>query len=143
MSETETNLCRNWGLSEETIEHLFSHCVKVKEFLPKIYRWIESLTGTTCQFTIQEVLLGIIQVDNHSEKFNLLLILLKDYIFKVARKGSIFNTTAFSHKLYQIYIEQEYLATINSQLPTFLRKWALVKDVVHARLANTQEKNKL
>ena len=81
--------------------------------------------------------MGIIQVRNHSETFNILLILLKDYIFEVARKGSVFNTTAFSHKLYQIYIEQEYLATINSQLPKFLRKWALVKDLVHVQLADT------
>ena len=84
MSKTETNLCRNCGLSEETIEHLFFHCVKVKEFLFNLDRSIESLTGITCQFTFQEVLLGIIQVG--------IAIILRPsiycsfYTFKITRK---------------------------------------------------------
>ena len=108
MSKTETNLCRNCGLSEETIEHLFFHCAKVKEFLLNVDRWIEPLTGITCRFTIQEVLLGIIQVSNHSDALNILLLLIKDYIFQVTLKGSSLNITAYSHKLHQIYKEQEF-----------------------------------
>ena len=138
MSKTETNLCRNCGLSEETIEHLFFHCVKVKEFRSDLDRWIESLTGITCRFTIQEVLLGTIQFGNHSDTFNILLLIIRDYSFEETQKGSVFSITAFPCTLQEIHIEQEYLATINSQLPKFLRKWALVKELVQTQLANAE-----
>ena len=137
MSKAETNLCRNCGLSEETIEHLFFHCAKVKEFLLNVNRWAEPLTGIKCQFTIQEVLLGVIRVGSHSDALNILLLLIKDYIFQETLKGFSLNITAFSHKLHQIYKEQEFLATINLQLPTSLRKWTLFKGLVYTQLANT------
>ena len=130
MSKTESHLCRNCGLAEETIEHLFFYCIKVQQFLTNFYRWIYSLTGIPCQFTIQDVLLGIIQPINQSETFNILLLLLKDYIFESAKRGSILNMTAFSQKIHQIYLEQEFLATVNSQLPKFRKKWAMLKNVI-------------
>ena len=140
MSKTVTNLGRNCGLSEETIEHLFFHCDKVKEFLLNVDKWMEPLTSITCRFTIQEVLLRIIQVGNHSDALNILLLLIKDYIFEVTLKRSSSNITAFCHELHQIYKEQEFLATINSQLSTFLRKWTLFKDLLHTQLANIELK---
>ena len=95
MSKAETNLCRNCGLSEETIEHLFFHCAKVKEFLLNVNRWAEPLTGIKCRFTIQEVLLGVIRVGSHSDALNILLLLIKDYIFQETLKGFSLNITAF------------------------------------------------
>ena len=137
MSKAETNLCRNCGLSEETIEHLFFHCAKVKEFLLNINRLAKPLTGIKCRFTIQEVLLGVIRVGSHSDALNILLLLIKDYIFQETLKGFSLNITAFSHKLHQIYKEQEFLATINSQLPTFLPTFQ-VKREYSSKTQNTK-----
>ena len=131
MSITETNLCRNCGLVEETIEHIFFRCVKVQEFLPKIYTLLESVTGIKYYFTIQEVLLGVTKHSNQSMALNIVLLLLKKYIFEMTQKGAVLNITAFSNKLNRIYTEHEYLANINLQIPKFRRKWAFIKDLIH------------
>ena len=43
MSIENNNVCRNCELAEETIEHLFFYCVKVKKFLSELYSCIRAL----------------------------------------------------------------------------------------------------
>ena len=130
MSIAETNNCRNCGLAEETIEHLFFYCEKANEFLSNVYTLISTLTGVTCHFRVEEVLFGIVKRNYYSEPLNVLLLLLKYYIFEASLSDRVFNIPMFICKIKQKYREQEYLAKLNSQQHKFDKKWSLIKHLI-------------
>ena len=130
MSIADTNNCRNCGLAEETIEHLFFYCEKTNEFLSNVYTPISTLTGVACHFRVEEVLFGIVKRNYYSEPINVLLLLLKYYIFEASRLGRAFNIPSFLCKIKQKYTEQEYLAKLNSQQHKFDKKWSLIKHLI-------------
>ena len=130
MSLTDTNLCRNCGLAEETIEHLFFYCEKVTEFLSKIQTWIGVSSDITFNFKLEEVLLGKVERIDHSHSINILLLLLKHYIFEASRLGTNFNIPTFFGKIKRVYAEQEYLASINLQEQKFKKKWSFIYNLI-------------
>ena len=132
MSKSDSNLCCNCALVEETIEHLFYYCSKVKNLLSELYSRLRPLTGCLYDFDIEDVLLGIIKRSDYSEPLNILILILKSYIFEASRQGHALNINALLYKIKKIYLEQEYLANLKSQLPNFQRKWALVNDLILA-----------
>ena len=111
MSIEDNNVCRNCGLAEETIEHLFFYCVKVKKFMSELYSCIRALTGITYQFKVEEVQFGKVKRDDISDPLNILLLtgILKYYIFEISRLGSVFKTSTFLSKIRQVYIDQDRL----------------------------------
>ena len=136
MSIEDNNVCRNCGLAEETIEHLFFYCVKVNKFLSELYSCIRALTGITYQFRVEEVLFGIIKRDDISDPLNILLLILKYYIFEISGLGSVFKTSTFLSKIRQVYIDQEYMSKVNSQQPKFDRKWSFIKTLIQTDSVN-------
>ena len=82
---------------------------------------------------MQDVLLGIIKYTKYSEALNILFFLFKKYIFEVSQTGSVLNISALSKKINKVYIEQEYLANINLQMPKFSNKWSLIKELTHTQ----------
>ena len=136
MSITDTSLCRNCMQTEETIEHLFFECWKVKDLLTKFENWLKVSTGIRHSFTKEEILLGIIEKTNYFEALNILLLLLKSYIFEVSRTGSAFNILAFGRKVNNTYIEQEYVANTCSNYKNFEKKWFLIRNLIQTPCVN-------
>ena len=93
-------------------------------------------TGTRHSFTKEEILLGTINKTDYSEALNILLILLKTYIFETSCAGSPFNILTFSHKVNNTYIEQEYIANTCSNYNKFEKKWSLIKNLIQTPCVN-------
>ena len=130
MSIEDNNVCRNCGLADETIEHLFFYCVTVNKFLSELYNCIRALTGITYQFRVEEVRFEYIIT------YTKILLILKYYIYEISRLGSVLKSFTFLSKIRQVYIDQEYMSKVNSQQPKFDRKWSFIKTLIQTDSVN-------
>ena len=69
--------------------------------MSNIHTPIGTLTGVTCHFRVQEVLFGIVKRNYCSDSLDVLLLLLKYYIFKASRLDKVFNIPSFLCKIKQ------------------------------------------
>ena len=72
-----TKLCSFYNIDNETVEHLFFDCPKTSHFLKVLFDCLKKFYGT--EFSKQHFFLGY---SDQSLIFNLLMIIVKNYIYK-------------------------------------------------------------
>ena len=87
----ESPNCLNCG-SFDTIEHFYFECDKTKTFWNNIRIWIRTITEINIDFTILEVLLGILQENTHSVLCNYIIVHAKGYIYNCKNKQKDLST---------------------------------------------------
>ena len=78
--------------SFDTIEHFYFECDKTKTFWNNIHIWIATITEINIDFTILEVLLGILQENTHSVLCNYIILHAKSYIYNCKNKQKELST---------------------------------------------------
>jgi len=83
---TNSDLCGFYNTSKERIKHIFWQCPKTKSLVREINDWLSVTLNINISFTITELLFGIINPMNNSRKLNLIILIIKKYIYSTKYK---------------------------------------------------------
>ena len=107
-------LCDRCGMID-TIEHFYYECDQYVQFWNNIRIWITQITNININFTVLEVLLGIVQKNDHAILCNYIILHGKKYIYCCKQQEKDVSVIEFLNKLKsEIYTEREISISNNS-----------------------------
>ena len=120
------NLCSLCQLEAETIVHILFTCSKVSTIWSLLEDWVFEKTGKTFEFDLCAVILGL---PNEDKVVNLILLLVKQYIFQQSRKTNSLVFQNIIKYLFVYYKLEEKLYVAKNQFDMFEKKWHKWKSI--------------
>ena len=117
-----SNLCSFCGNEVETLKHLFISCELVDNIWTQLEQWICEKCGFLLNYSKLELLFG--KIGNRLSAPNTIVILVKHYIYRQRLKGELLLFESIKRKIYDYYIMERYIDTINNRLDIFRKKWS-------------------
>ena len=109
---------------EETIEHLLYECEKVYPIWEKIFEWLKPNLILISGICVKLVILGTSHINESNIMLNLLLLIVKKYIYSCKYKREMPNINAAKHWIKR-YHEIEKIIYGNSN--AYCQKWGQIK----------------
>ena len=117
----DTDTCSFCNIETETITHLFWDCIYINPLLGEVITWVKNTSSENFELVAHEVILG---KDNASTIQNVLLLLLKSYIYYQRMIKTIPNFTGYlSHVKYYQKLEKSIHCN-NNDLHKFQNRWS-------------------
>ena len=124
MQIVESNLCSFCKSTKETIHHLFWICTITQKFWTDFERLINSLDlAPRLTLSKELILFGTDGRTKTDEILDLILLLVKCYIYKCKYENSVPHLIGFKHYLKYKYEIDEYISKINMEVSEFKQKW--------------------
>ena len=127
MGITHYNMCKLCNENEETVIHLFSLYKPIRKFWEDLSRNIKTNRNKELDFSSKDIILGF--QENQMWPANILLIIMKKYIFISPKKEKTPQLVEALKMLKSIYIEQEYVSKIQNQ-ECKLKKWDFIPELI-------------
>ena len=119
------NLCKK---CPQTILHLFAKCEKVEVFWAELKAYIKSRTSLDIPINDFDIIFG--SLSSHSSiPFNTTYLVAKLYIFRASKSDLHLSLKLFFDYFRSIYLEQEYVAKLESKQDNFVKIWASFNSV--------------
>ena len=104
----------------DSIEHFFYECPKMILFWTNIQAWLFNILDVNIDFTLLEILLGILQENNYSTLCNYIILHGKKYIYNNKNQQKAISTIEFIKKVkYSLYTEYE-VSVVNNNVEQFM-----------------------
>ena len=129
MKISDSNLCGLCKIESETIIHLFSECIKVKDLWKNICTWVESKINLKINLTHTIKTLGYFIQDEHFWPLNFILIVTRKYIFTCSKKENNLNIYHLQKMIKERFQEQESLCKVSMRHHTFENNWIVWKHI--------------
>ena len=121
INKVDDNLCEYCRQNPETIHHLFVHCNTVKIFWRELEAWLINNFNLRISLNDKNILFSY---EQKHKLINYILLLAKYYVYSNKFSGRRLNIESFKSILHRKYKSEKYLANLNNNFATFLRKWA-------------------
>ena len=127
----QDSLCSFCKLHPETLSHIFWNCDTVKNFWNNLTDWLTNNFShiVTLNFTLEDILFGIHDFKRADDILNLLLILAKQFIYRMKCNNSRPVLQHFIKTLHFYYNSEKYVAFTNCNWKKFNKKWLLYKHI--------------
>jgi hypothetical protein len=127
IKRNDTNLC-NWCTEIDDTAHYFAKCTQLTPFWNSFATWCQGWLEEETNFTVEEVLLGILKKSNVQDTLNACILIAKWHIYK----NKLNQTDTFFYRYlcelkYYINIE-ESIALKNNKLLEYKIKWQTVEE---------------
>ena len=116
-----SDLCTFCNIESETIVHLFWDCIYVNPILGEFVTWVNTISKLNFELTPVDVILGKL---NASAILNLLLILLKLYIYQQRLNNKTPDLTGFLSFLKYYQKLEKHVFQRRQQILQFDTKWS-------------------
>ena len=130
---TQSNLCSFCNDATETLVHLFWECNPVNEFWHNLENWLkgECMHISELNFSKNDVLLGIQNTLRADGVINLIILLAKQFIYRMKYKSTVPSLQHFKKTVkVQFYIEK-FMAYSSCNWDTFNKKWMPYKQFLN------------
>jgi hypothetical protein len=129
IKKSETDKC-NWCQETDDTAHYFARCRSLTPFWNSLATWCQNLLEEEINFTVEDVLVGILEKDPKYNVINAILILAKWRIYK----DKLSCTETFFYKFlcelkYYINIEKT-IALKNNKLTHYNNMWLKVEEQI-------------
>ena len=114
-----SNLCSFCGNEVETLKHLFISCELFDNIWTLLEQWIYEKCGFLLNYSKLDLLFG--KIGNIFSAPNTIVILVK-HIYRQRLKGELLLCESNKRKIYDYYIMERYIDTINNRLDIFRKK---------------------
>ena len=121
INKVDDNLCEYCRQNPETIHHLFVHCNTVIIFWRELEAWLINNFNLRISLNDKNILFSY---EQKHKLINYILLLAKYYVYSNKFSGRRLNIESFKSILHRKYKSEKYLANLNNNFATFLRKWA-------------------
>ena len=118
------SLCRLCNTGTETIMHIFCSCPKSTAFINSIILWIVTIVKIQISTAPNDMILGYLNSDVDFIPKNIILMLLKSYIFNSAVLGRPLNIFSFQKKIINTLKEHEFSYKISLEEEKFNKIFA-------------------
>ena len=119
-----SNLCSFCGNEVETLKHLFISCELVDNIWTLLQQWIYEKCGFLLNYSKLELLFG--KIGNIFSAPNTIVILVKHYICRQRLKGELLIFESIKRTIYDYYIMERHIDTINNRLDIFRKNGRLL-----------------
>ena len=124
----KTNLTtdRNCSFCEhksETVYHLFTGCEQVQLFWTNLKSFLHSKLRLQISIEGPNIIFGCLSNFWSSISINTIYLVAKSFIFQTSRSNKGLNLDYFLSYLHRVYLEQEYIAKLESNHEKFLKLW--------------------
>jgi hypothetical protein len=123
----DTDIC-NWCEKTDNTAHYFVRCQQLIPFWSSFTSWWQDLLQEEINFTVEEILVGVLNNDAKYETINACILLAKWHIYKNKLNQS---DTFFYRYLCELkyYLNTEKsIAIKNNKLETYNTKWQAVEE---------------
>ena len=117
-------MCRLCNTSTETFMHLFCSCPKSTAFINTVVLWINTVVKLQISTSPTDIIFGYLNRDTDFIPKNIILMLLKYYIFNSAVFGRSLNILLFQKKVKNIFLEHEFSYKISLDEDKFNKTFA-------------------
>ena len=123
-----SNLCSFCCNKVETLKHLFISCELVDNIWTLLEQWIYGKCGFLLNYSKLELLFG--KIGNRFSAPNTIVKLVKHYIYRQRVKGELLLFESSKRKIYDYYIMERHIDTINNRLSIFRKKWSTFNSLI-------------
>ena len=125
------------GKGQGAIVHsaiLFWHCGAIRNFWNNLTQWLisECRHIVNLNLNIENILFGIFENRKADDVLNLIIILAKQFIYKMKYSNTLPDLQHFKKVLLLYYKSEKYIAFTNCNWNKFNQKWLLYKHIFHA-----------
>ena len=96
----------------EILLHMFVDCKPVNELWCNIQNTVNNLTGIYIPINKDTIILGYLMNDNNQKSINVVILLVKQYIFQCFLKKYTLHVCQVLNIIRKVYYEQEMLAKL-------------------------------
>ena len=121
ISINNNSLCTFCKHDQETIEHLFFECNLVNELIKEFQRWLKDKANFEINLTVSDVILLV--KDKNMKALNLMLILLKLYIYRTRLKNQTLHMVELIHVIKSHYNIEKIIYKSKGLILKFEVKW--------------------
>ena len=127
---TDSNLCTFCKLEAETIEHLFVDCPYVKEIWDAVEDMLLDRYNIPITLNKTNILFGKFNTCNTYKVENLLILIIKHYIFTCKYKSKKLNTDALLNVITERFYVEKYLLLRNGEYAQYEKYWKKICDLL-------------
>jgi len=120
---SNTNLCRLCNTSVETSTHLFYYCPVSHNIIVDTLAWVKNVIDIEIPLEPNLMLLGYLGDGAYSAQINLIILVIKKYLFHRAYFQKLPNIHSLLGLLEQSFTEQQMLDIVNCENENKLRSW--------------------
>jgi hypothetical protein len=129
ITKSDTDKC-TWCQETDDIAHYFAKCRHLTPYWNSLATWCQNLMEEEINFTVEDVLLGILEKGTKYNVINAILLIAKWRIYK----DKLNSTDTFFYKFlcelkYYINIEKT-IALKNNKLPNYNKMWLKVEELI-------------
>ena len=123
---TDTSLCSFCSLERETIEHLLWNCNVVKKFIEEFCKKMKDKCDHLRDFILdkQLFLLGITKTYRADKPLQLIILMLKQFIYRCKCTGKELNQKVFLWELENRYYAERYMYAVKDMKNMFKLLWS-------------------
>ena len=127
IKKSDSDKC-NWCLEIDDTAHYFASCKELIPFWNSFTKWCQGWLDEEINFTVKDVLIGILINNTKYETINACILIAKWHIYK----DKLNNSNSFFYKYlcelkYYINIEKT-IALKNKKLHKYIEKWQKIED---------------
>jgi hypothetical protein len=127
IKKSDSDKC-NWCLEIDDTAHYFASCKELIPFWNSFTKWCQGWLDEEINFTVKDVLIGILINNTKYETINACILIAKWHIYK----DKLNNSNSFFCKYlckfkYYINIEKT-IALKNNKLHKYIKKWQKIED---------------
>ena len=125
----QDSLCTFCKSHNETLLHLFWCCEQVQTFWTDLTQWLKRKCRhiTSINLDRENVIFGIVDNMKADETLNLILLLAKQFIYRMKYNNTVPSLALFQKTLLHYYNCEKYIAFSNCTWDKFNKKWLLYK----------------
>ena len=130
---SQNNLCSFCNNAVETIVHLFWECNLVNNFWHNLESWLkgECVHIIELNITKEDVILGIQNIRRADNVINLIILLAKQYIYRIKYKNTVPVLQHFKKSITLQYNIEKYIAFSNCDWDKFNKRWMPYKQLLN------------
>ena len=121
----DDNLCTFCNEEEETILHILWECYFSQTVWRQFFDWLHNNTDVNIVFSVEEILLGVQNMDNN-EFYNTLFTITKQFLYACKCKETVPNFNQLILKIDEWVRIEKYIAIKKGKLDKHNRKWELL-----------------
>jgi len=124
--------CTFCKLVPETLIHLFWFCPIIQKFWQSLTDWLkkECIHIRHFNLTITDIIFQIHDKKRADEVLNIIILLAKQYIYRMKYRGAEPNLQYFKKSLKFYYNTEKYLTYCNCDWTSFDKRWSIYKNLI-------------
>ena len=127
MKILNNKMCSFCKAETENIEHLFIGCIKVENLWNDINKWLYEKCSYIINYTKYELLFG--KLGKNCESTNMIVLLVKYYIYKSRCKGQILFFPTVKKEIIEYLDIERYLYYMKGKSSKFFIRWKLYEQL--------------